>query len=398
MTQTVSGAGPKRIALFSGNYNYVMDGPVRALNRLVGYLEEAKGVEYRIYAPTSKKNYLPHKGNLVSVPSLAVPGRSEYRIGLGLPKNLRDDLDNFNPDIVHLSAPDWIGHAALKHARRRGLPVLASFHTRFDTYARYYGGAALEASMTKLMIRFYDQCDMVMPPAQSTVDALREQGYSCPLKVWSRGVDRDLFHPSRRDMAWRRELGFADDDKVLLFVGRLVLEKGIDFFCDVADQLRSQGNKFRVLVVGDGPARDHFQKRQPNAVFLGFQGGEELARAYASSDIFFNPSISEAFGNVTLEAMACGRPCVCAAAAGSNSLVAHGESGYLLPYGEVATFTDAIAGLLADPQKCEQFGTLGRERSAMHDWETILLKVWDEYVALHQNQMNAVNQPDRAHG
>lgn len=398
MTQTVSGSGPKRIALFSGNYNYVMDGPVRALNRLVGYLEKAKGVEYRIYAPTSRKNYLPHKGNLVSVPSLAVPGRSEYRIGLGLPKHLRDDMDEFNPDIIHLSAPDWIGHAALKHAKRRGLPVLASFHTRFDTYARYYGGAALEASMTKLMIRFYDQCDMVMPPAESTVDALREQGYTCPLKVWSRGVDRELFHPSRRDMAWRREQGFADDDKVVLFVGRLVLEKGIDFFCDVVDRLRAEDNEFKVLVVGDGPAREHFQKRQPDAVFLGFQGGEELARAYASCDLFFNPSISEAFGNVTLEAMACSRACVCAAAAGSNTLVAHGESGYLLPYGDVAAFTDVIAELLANDQKRDQFGQLGRERSAMHDWETILLKVWDEYVTLHEGRMQSRNQAGQAIG
>lgn len=398
MTQTVSGSGPKRIALFSGNYNYVMDGPVRALNRLVGYLEEAKGVEYRIYAPTSKKNFLPHEGNLVSVPSLAVPGRSEYRIGLGLPRHLRDDLDNFNPDIVHLSAPDWIGHAALKHARRRGLPVLASFHTRFDTYARYYGGAALEASMTKLMIRFYDQCDMVMPPAESTIEALRKQGYACPLKVWSRGVDRELFRPAKRDMAWRRELGFADDDKVILFVGRLVLEKGIDFFCDVADQLCKEGNEFKVLVVGDGPAREHFEKRQPDAVFLGFQGGEELARAYASCDLFFNPSISEAFGNVTLEAMACGLACVCAAAAGSNTLVTHGESGYLLPYGDVATFTKAIASLLDNPQKRNQFGELGREHSAMHGWEAILLKVWDEYVELHERHLASLAQPGQALG
>jgi glycosyltransferase involved in cell wall biosynthesis len=381
MSKETQTGKPLRVALFSGNFNYVMDGPVRALGRLVTFLEN-KGVEVRVYAPTSKTSYLPHPGTLISIPSLPLPGRSEYRLGLGLPKKIQKDLDAFAPDIVHLAAPDWIGHSALKYAKKRGLPVLASYHTRFDTYGRYYGGAVLEKYITSLLRKFYNQCDVVMPPAPSMVDELLEQGFTAPLSVWSRGVDRDLYNPSKRDLGWRQQLGFADDDMVILFVGRIVLEKGIDFFCNVLDSLQESGAKFKVLVVGEGPAREYFTKRCAGAVFTGYLEGENLARAYASSDIFFNPSISEAFGNVTLEAMAAQRPCVCADATGSSSLVAHEQSGYLLPYGDVAQFSSVLQKLLQDTDLCKKMGKVGRTRSAAHDWETILGSVLHWYQKL----------------
>lgn len=124
---------PRRIALFSGNYNYVMDGPVRALNKLVAFLER-QGIEVLVFAPTAREAAFKHSGTLVSVPSVPIPGRSEYRVALGLPRSARRRLTAFRPDLIHVAAPDLLGWGALRWAKRHFVPAVASFHTRFDTY------------------------------------------------------------------------------------------------------------------------------------------------------------------------------------------------------------------------------------------------------------------------
>ena len=161
-----------KVALFSGNYNYVVDGPVKALNRLVAYLE-GQGHEVLVFAPTARKAAFKHAGTLISVPSVAIPGRGEYRLALGMPEKVKRRLDQFQPDIVHLSAPDWLGYSALKYARRNRIPAVASFHTRFDTYPRYYKMSWLEPRLTDYLRRFYNQCEQVYAPAQSMADELQ---------------------------------------------------------------------------------------------------------------------------------------------------------------------------------------------------------------------------------
>ena len=133
-----------RVALFSGNYNYVRDGSNQALNRLVGFLE-ARGAQVRVYSPTVATPAFEPVGTVISVPSVSVPRRSEYRLALGMPRAVRTDLDAFGPNLVHVSTPDILGSAAVRYARRRGLPVVASVHTRFETYLRYYGLGFLES-------------------------------------------------------------------------------------------------------------------------------------------------------------------------------------------------------------------------------------------------------------
>ena len=155
-----------RVALFSGNYNYVRDGANQALNKLVRHLLDA-GVSVRVYSPTTDTPAFPPEGDLVSVPALPVPGgRAEYKFALGLPKRTRADLEAFAPDLVHLSAPEFLGHAAVKWAKRRGIPTLASLHTRFETYPRYYGLGFIEPWLIRRLTRFYNSVDRVMVPGQ----------------------------------------------------------------------------------------------------------------------------------------------------------------------------------------------------------------------------------------
>lgn len=200
--------------------------------------------------------------------------------------------------------------------------------------------------------------------------------------IWSRGVDRTVFNPDRRDMAWRQKLGIADQEVAVGFLGRLVMEKGLDVFSDTIDELRSRGIAHRVLVIGEGPARDWFEARLPDAVFAGFQGGSDLGRAVASMDVLFNPSITETFGNVTLEAMACGLPVVAAAATGSESLVDDGRSGRLIRPGAIHHFAEALRGYIEDPALRARHGAAGEARSKDFSWDRINQAVADTYLRL----------------
>ncbi|MEM8825837.1 MAG: glycosyltransferase, partial [Pseudomonadota bacterium] len=178
-----------RVALFSGNYNYVRDGANQALNRLVGHMM-SRGVKVRVYSPTIENPPFEATGDLISVKSVPIPGRGEYRVGLGL-MGVKDDLDAFDPHIVHLSAPDWIGHRAAAWARRNYVPLVASVHTRFETYFRYYGLAWLQTVGETVLRRLYRKCEELYAPSESMAAVLTDQRMNAHVRIWSRGVDRD---------------------------------------------------------------------------------------------------------------------------------------------------------------------------------------------------------------
>jgi glycosyltransferase involved in cell wall biosynthesis len=368
-----------RIALFSGNYNYVRDGANQALNRLVAYLLR-QGAQVRIYSPTTDTPAFEPVGELVSIRSVPIPGRPEYRLGLGLSSNVRRDLAEFAPNVIHISAPDIIGHRAVSWARRRKVPAVASVHTRFDTYLAYYHLQWLEPAVRALMRRLYRRCDAIIVPAESTAAVLRAQRMSRDISIWSRGVDREQFNPGRRDMKWRRALGVGDDELLIAFLGRIVMEKGLDVFSEAIDLLAARKVRHRVIVIGEGPARPWFEARLPNAIFVGHQVGTDLARALASADVFFNPSVTEAFGNVTLEAMACALPVVAAVATGATTLVHDRETGMLVHPGDSAGFADALEAYARDPQLRRAHGEAGLAFARRMDWDTINSAVLSVYT------------------
>jgi glycosyltransferase involved in cell wall biosynthesis len=377
-----------RIALFSGNYNYTRDGANQALNRLVGSLL-SRGAKVRVYSPKVANPDFPPTGDLVGVPNVPMPvkGRGEYRMPTHLGAAVKRDLEAFAPNIVHLSSPDPAAHAALRWARAGRLPVLASVHTRFETYPRYYNMAFLEPLIVKGLQRFYNRCDALVAPSQSMIDELLAMGMHTRIGLWSRGVDRTIFSAARRDPEWRRSLGLDDDDVGIVFLGRLVMEKGLDVFVETIAALRAQGVPHKVLVIGDGPARGWFEANLPGGIFAGFKTGEALGQALASGDVFFNPSVTETFGNVTLEAMASGLPVVAAGATGSASLVADGVTGRLVaPSGsmkaDAAAFAAALAPYCTDRSLRAAHGAAGETRACEYSWEAINAVVADTYVQL----------------
>lgn len=368
-----------RIALFSGNYNYVRDGANQALNRLVAYLLK-HGASVRIYSPTVDEPALPPNGDVVSIPAIPIPGRSEYRFPLMIPPWVKRDVKKFAPNILHIASPDILGHRAVTLAHKMDQPVVASVHTRFETYPRYYGLAFTEPLVEAGLRRLYRRCDAIFAPSDSMAQLLREQRMNYNVGIWTRGIDREIFRPEARDPEWRRSLGIEDDMPVIGFIGRLVMEKGLDVFSETIERLERKGVRHKVLVVGEGPARDWFEKAMPNGIFVGFQGGKDLGRAVASMDMLFNPSVTETFGNVTLEAMASRLPVVAAIATGSQSLVTDGVTGRLVRAGSIEGFADALARYCQDPEKRHAAGIAGSEVSSHYGWDEVNQALVDAYL------------------
>jgi glycosyltransferase involved in cell wall biosynthesis len=238
-----------------------------------------------------------------------------------------------------------------------------------------------------LLRRFYHRCEVVMAPAESTAAILRAQRMNRDIAIWARGIDRDQFNPERRDLDWRRGQGIADDELAIAFLGRIVMEKGLDVFADAVDALAKRGVKHRVLVVGEGPARAWFEQHLPGGIFTGQLTGIDLARALASTDVLLNPSITEAFGNVTLEAMACALPVVAADASGATNLVRNGVTGTLVDPDDVDEFADALAAYARDPELRRRHGNGGLEVAKTMDWDTINSAVVRVYKhAIHKRE------------
>lgn len=372
-------ASDLRVALFSGNYNYTRDGANQTLNLLVGHLL-SRGVKVRIYAPTSRTPAFPPTGDLVSAPSIKIPLRGEYKLTRGMGNRVRRDLAAFKPNLIHLSAPDRLGHKALDYAEKHNIACVASYHTRFETYMSYYGLGFLVPIMIRAQTRFYSRVDEVLAPSQMMGEILHEWGVPTPVTRWSRGVNHDRFNPARRDLAWRRSLGIGDDEIAVGFLGRLVKEKGLDVFAQALRVLDQRGVKYRTFVVGEGPARDWFAQQAPNAVFAGYLTGDDLGRAVASMDVFFNPSLTETFGNVTLEAMAAGVPVVAARASGAVGLIADGETGLIVPPTDIEGYADALQRFCEDDAFRKSAGAAGHAAAATYQWERINQVVLDTYL------------------
>lgn len=376
-----------RVALFSGNYNYLREGANQALNRLVAYAEQ-NGVKYRVYSPVTDTPAFEPTGDLVAVPSIPLPGRSEFRLAPGLPLAIREDVEKFAPHIIHVSTPDILGTRAQTLAKRMGVPVVASLHTHFETYFEHYGLGWARAAAEAHLHRFYRRSDHVLAPTPAIVAELKRLRGDEAVSLWSRGVDRDRFDPKRRDLEWRRAQGFADEDLVLLFFGRLVLEKGVRDFVATALTLRERGIRVRPLVVGAGPARAAFEPLG-DAIFTGHIDGLDLARAVASADILLHPSRTEAFGNVVVEAMASGLAIVCAEAESARALAAGGRA---IVLGDSDQLADAVAELCRNSGRRRALGILARQESGRFDWDEAsasVLRAYESTVARKPPRVSA---------
>lgn len=351
--------GPK-ILMSSGAYNNIVDGVSKTLNKLVGDLQQ-RDFQVIILAPTGEIPAMEHQGLLYPAPSVSVPFRPEYRFALGLDTCTRQLFEAFNPDIVHVATPDYLGHQVQRWAIEHDVPVVCSYHTRFNSYLPYYLGnnqllSPVDSALWAWMRLFYGKCEHTYPPTPSVAEELEDHGVQTELRLWPRGIDLTLFNTERRSLSLRAQWGASDRTTVVLTVCRLVWEKNLQEIIDSLKLMQAHNENFVAVVVGDGPARPAMQEELPRAVFPGFLNGKNLSMAFASADIFFFPSLTETWGAVTLEAMASGLPVVVADAPGSKELVVDGKTGYVIESGKPHRWANAITELIYKPELRQRLG------------------------------------------
>lgn len=380
---------PKRIAVFTGNYVNIVDGVALTLNRMVGHFMR-RGHEVVVFGPEGPTRELAPTGEFVGLPSIPAPPQPQYRLATHMPRAARARLKSLRPDIVHLATPDIMGLWGRAYGRKHKLPVVTSFHSNIVSYLDYVPALKrFQGAGWKFFRYFYEGCDHIYVPTQSMADELRKQKIGVPrppfgerLRLWPRGVDTERFSPSKRDLAWRRSLGVADDERVVLFVARLAWEKGLDTLAATIKMLEDSKIPHRSMIVGEGVGYEPLQKRLPNTIFTGKLQGEELPRAFASADLFLYPSATETFGNVILEAMASGLAVVAADAPGSRSVVAPDVSALLAKPEDAAGFFAQSKTLLGDDALRASLSEAGLARSANFSWEQAMDGLLENYRAL----------------
>ena len=312
----------------------------------------------------------------VRIPTVPLPMNAGYRMAVPLlaKGRIRKRLRDFDPQVVHIATPSLLGEFALQYAAAQGLPVLSIYHTHFISYVDYYFRHVpalipfIKPTVAARQKKFYNRCDLIYVPAEAIVKELTEMGIErARMKIWKRGMDTSLFSPEKRNPGRMQRLT-GNEQPVVLFASRLVWEKNLATLFRIYALMKSRNLPYNLLVVGAGEAEKTCREQMPDAVFTGKVDHETLAELYASADVFLFPSVSESYGNVVLEAMASGLPCVIAAGGGSQDFIDQGINGFKCsPYDE-ADYLEKIERILQDSMLRQQFSERGRSYSFAHDW------------------------------
>ncbi|UNK50452.1 glycosyltransferase family 1 protein [Lysobacter sp. S4-A87] len=281
------------------------------------------------------------------VPGAPLPRYPGLRIGFPATRRLREAWQAIRPEAIYVATEGPLGWSALRAAARLGIPAATGFHTRFDEYMRDYGVAFLAPTALRWMRRFHNSADATLVPTRELVDFLQGQRFENVVRL-PRAVDTVQFDPQRRDFALRAQWGLGDDGFAAIYVGRIAAEKNLDLAVRAFRSLQIARPDARFIWVGDGPARAKLEEDNPDFIFCGVQRGDELARHFASGDLFVFPSLSETFGNVTLEALASGVPTVAFDYGAAHEYLRDGVHGAAIGAGDEAAFIAACTRIAGD--------------------------------------------------
>ena len=376
--------GGARIAFFSDSILPWVDGVSRTLAELFNALE-ARGREFRIYAPIAPSPEYEWSRHVRHVRSVPLPMHRDYRVSMPDKRRLAADLDAFGPDLIHVCSPTPAPIWAQGYARSRGIPVVGSFHTLFVAYFRYYGAAMFEGPGWRFLRWFYSRCDATYAPSLSTIRDMEANGIRNG-RLWSRGIDCERFSPAHRDEGLRAEFGVDEATPLLLMVSRLVKEKDLGDLVEMDGILRQRRLRYRLALVGRGPYEAPLRRALPHAIFAGQQVGPALSRWYASADIFVFPSTTEAFGNVVQEAMASGLATVVVDAGGPPGIMQDGVSGIVARPRAPQDLADSVEGLIRDGDLRRSLGAQARKHVVGNTWERVngaLLADYEDVVRQH---------------
>jgi phosphatidylinositol alpha 1,6-mannosyltransferase len=356
-----------RVAIITESFPPDINGVAHSVVRVAEHLM-ARGHQPLVIAPEPASGTARVAGALpypvVRVPSISMPGYPTFRLGLPS-RRLTDALVAHGTEVVHLASPFFLGARGSAVAQRLGLPHVAVYQTDIPAYAGAYKMSGFgEAAAWRWLRSIHNGADRTLAPSTASATALHAHGIE-RVWLWRRGVDTARFDPKHRSAAVRRAL--APGGEVLVgYVGRLATEKRVDLLAAIAER-----PGVRLLVIGGGPAEAVLRRAMPNALFLGPRQGAQLARLYASLDVFVHSGPYETFGQTVQEAAASGVPVVAPAAGGPMDLVVDGVTGFLVPPLSAQALDDAVGRLADSATLRQQFGAAAREMVQTRSWSAI---------------------------
>lgn len=389
---------PLKIAFVTETYPPEVNGVASTVARFIGGLVEL-GHDVTLVRPRQGLKDKPKNESrfreMLTV-GIPIPGYSALKIGMPQKNRLLKKWTSDRPNLVHIVTEGPLGCSALQAAKKLGIPVCSDFRTNFDAYSTHYGLSWLKSPIQRYMRYFHNKSNFTMVPTQTLKNQLVSQGFE-RIRVLARGIDTQLFHPSKRCQDLRSSWGVQDHEKVVLFVGRLASEKNLQMTVDTFKAMSQTNPNLKMVWVGDGPQRGALELSCPNSIFTGEQIGDALATHYASGDIFLFSSLSETFGNVTLEAMASGLAVLAYDYAAAKQYISHGVNGLLADPNDPQSFIAHGLEMARDGFELETLKNNARKTTLDISWNRVTKKLEDNYQDLLVNSNSEDSLPSALH-
>ena len=361
-----------RIAVVAESFLPQINGVTNSVIRILDFFKN-NGHEAIVIAPESPGAPTEYAGfEVIRVPAINVKGL----IPIALPHlQAKARLLEFNPDIIHLASPALLGNYVARFAKKSLIPTLSVYQTDLAGFANHYGFQLANATLNKFVGRVHSNSDRTLAPSTSACDYLQQLGVP-DVELWRRGVDSERFRPENRDEELRRSLlGDRPDRTLIGYIGRLAHEKRIEDLITLDDQ-----DDVQLVIVGDGPIRERLERKLPNAIFTGFKNGQDLARMYASLDIFIHAGQHETFCQSIQEALASGVPVIAPNSGGPIDLVEDGKTGYLINTGNPKEIKRAVKLIQQADQ--DELRKVTRESVVNRTWQSINQELIKHYLDL----------------
>lgn len=386
-----------RIVLVTETYLPEVNGVAITIGRMVESLcrrgHDIHLIRPRQHPQDSAASTLNYRETLVS--GIAIPGYSELKLGLPAKRQLMRLWQEQRPDVVHIATEGPLGWSALSAARKLDIPVSSDFHTNFHSYTQHYGIGLLQWPIAAYLRFFHNQTACTLVPTAELQQQLTQQGYR-NVQVVSRGVDTALFDPLRRNETLRCCWGADELTPVVMLVSRLAAEKNLEVAIQAFYAMRELNPQAKMVLVGDGPARVHLQKQHPELIFAGMQTGEALAEHYASGDIFIYPSLTETYGNVTIEAMASGLATIAYDYAAARQHIQHDINGLLASFADTQAFVSQAKSLIGDRLRVKRLREAARQTVKSLTWDHIMDQMESVLRETASNRSASADQPELA--
>lgn len=366
--------GGVRIAIVAESFLPLMNGVTHSILRVLEHLQ-VRGDEVMVIAPSTSDTAVSsvEKGAYVHrLPSVPLAGYTNVRVALGGVSRVKRILADFSPDVVHLASPFVLGWRAVQAAHQLGIPTVAIYQTEVPSYAARYGVPFLENWAWNRVDNIHLLANRTLVPSTFALNQLRGRGI-LRVDMWRRGVDTARFNPAKRSTAWRSTVA-PGGERIIGYIGRLAVEKQVEDLAVLADVPNT-----KLVIIGDGPQRASLEAQLPDAHFAGFLGGDALAEAVASFDLFVHPGEFETFCQTIQEAMASGVPVVATGRGGPLDLVENSRTGWLYEPGNLAQLRAYVQDLMGDDAKRRAFATAAHASVQGRTWPVLSAELVRHY-------------------